>query len=86
MLAGIFFHGVVDCKRHEVQSETARWSIIRNVPINIIFQQNPFLNQARHNEVAVKERSRDTTTESTVEMKKSTYVYRDTSRLRGAKG
>ena len=31
-------------------------SIIRHVPINVIFQQNPFLNKARRNEVAPKEK------------------------------
>ena len=34
-------------------------SIIRHVPINVIFQQNPFLNEARRNEVAAKEKQGD---------------------------
>ena len=31
-------------------------SITHNVPINDIFQQNPFLNEARRNEVAAEEK------------------------------
>ena len=56
VLAGNLFRGTVGCRRHEVQSETACSSITHNVPINVIFQQNPFLNEARRNEVAAKEK------------------------------
>ena len=34
-------------------------SIIPNVPINVVFQQNPFLNEARRNEVAAKQKQGD---------------------------
>jgi hypothetical protein len=58
VLAGNFFHGVVGCRGHKVQSETACWlhHLQCIVPINVIFQQNPFLNEALRNEVAAKEK------------------------------